>query len=355
MPKPMTLPLHGRQGVAVARDPPGHAMGYQTDRLSGAARRSQGHRIGRDQTDAFETELAAIQSLYASSQVNSVRRSRAQARTGGALASGPAPVGLGAGGSQIAPGDSPLGSLVEQASQLRDAIAGFIQMMPPTPPLPVAVQGARHTAEFASSPSSAADRGTNRGGLSAAEVAELAALRTLTAAESADLSNVPAQKDDFTQTVSVRSSQPQVQSGYPATNISGETDQAAGDENVPAAINAAPRQDTLPLQKGADAGPPSSDTAEPADVVCDGHVRAHVSALQRIRIPYEAVAALEEGGAPQLWTSFRMPGAKEERTWHLLGALGDLELTRTPGEGFCVPAMQPDNTAQVMLTHTWCS
>jgi hypothetical protein len=296
-----------------ARGAPGGLQGGTPNREQHRLR-SRPERCSAGTHAAFEHEYAALQSMLADADHRSVRRSRQ-----GPLRT-PAP-----GAAEKQQDAQSMEALLHHAIQLRDAIAGLIQVVPedggkPTP-------GSRRTAE---------QQGSYRSG----DAVELAALRAVKAATPASVSALPALRSP--------SQVPALQDPVQASTVE--------QENNSKQSNTGAAHSDQPQGKSPGLAVPSScqgtaiaeaSPVRPTAAACDALCTLHMASLTEVQIPYEAVASLEAGGEPALWFTWKMPGAAQRRPWCCLGALGDHEIRRLPAGTFCISHLHADCSAEV--------
>ena len=297
---------------------------------------------------AFEHEYAQIQSMIAASERSSGRRNRTSLSPStrpSTLAdqthSDPAHVHE----PELASRDS----LVAYATQLRNTIAQLIELVPSE--TAAASSSAGPSASFSPAGGRETLPGTHgsyrAGGMSSSDVVDLAELRALNLAELAQSRPPPARQSAH----SARSHNgaAELRASPGAVWCAGQENAGAG--NGPQAVRAATpaQQSRQSHSQDTKQGKPAVQCSpmRPAPADCDARAELFITAFRDLRVPYAAVAALEAGQPLGLWLSWKLPGAAWARPWCHVGGLGDQELRREPGGGFCIPSVEVAASVQV--------
>ena len=266
----------------------------------------------------LQQELASIEEQLAQTRHRPHRRSRQHAPSGEGLSAVPS-----------APG----APLLQQAMHLHDTITHLLSLVPSA----TEQRRASFAPATAEAPAHSAASPKQRGALTSGETADLAKLKLLTAQHS------PAQ---------LLAHSPILHADSPSEEALRSPDGCA-DENVAQAANF---QAVTP--------PPKSKAAATAAAEADGHSRASAqpaeggagtegvlqivdAAVCDLRVPYDAIADLQQGRDLHIWLMGRVPGGHAMPAATALGVLGSHELRRTPDGSFCVSHAAAESTCQV--------
>jgi hypothetical protein len=287
----------------------------------------------------LEHELTEMESMLAASQHGGCRRTR----PGGTPPRSAACAAAHCSPEVVSDSAGDMGRLVAYAVQLRDAIACMIQMLPDSPKLPdMCVAANMDSLATYQSPSASIYRS---GGMTSAEVADLASLRAIKASSparpAAALAGIGAQQRANHASGEELKGSPQ----QDYANAQGPHPVAHAAAEDTSEHSAAPHQDQSAAQPLTQAGSPPRPDVE----ACDAWCQLHVECLENVRVPYSAIAALESGQQPALWLTWKMPAASQGRPWCYVGALGDQEIRRAPGGSFRMAQVRAAQDASVPL------
>ena len=297
------------------------------------------------EVQALEQECAEISSMIEQSRNAGTRRSRAaqyfdtleQVSLANAACQSPHQQAASASSAQA-------DGLMQRAVRLRDTIAELASLVPDTMGSPISCGTPATAAGDAGDAASKLRGSANTAAPSRTDAVELATLRALTThatcapAADAKQSEQRMQAQSGTQ-APARTSVENAFAAYHENDASLHNTAAASPQEAKApehAVNTSTAEGHLHKQSTAGEGQDRQAHAQ-----CDAYALLSIVSLTGIPVLYQALALLEQQQeSPGIWLSWRMPGASLRKAWCCLGGLADQEISRVPGQGFCIQYVQ---------------